>query len=176
MTIRRVGTPPPPARRHRLRPGAYAVIRARGGVLLTVGTDGESAPELQLPGGGIDPGEQPLAALRREVIEETGWSVHALRRLGTYRIFDDVAADAFAGGPTHGRPGADGDPGDGPGPGRVWAEKVCAVYAARAARRLGPPAEPGHRAVVLGVEDALRALSGPGQGAMLRRARAMGLV
>lgn len=167
MSIRRVGTPPAPARRHRLRPGVYAVIRAgRGGVLLTVQADGVSAPELQLPGGGIDPGEQPLAALRREVIEETGWSLAAPRRLGAYRAFDDVAADAFAGG----------DPAHEPEGGRVWAEKVCTVYAARAARRLGPPAEPGHAAVVLSVEDALLALAGPGQGAMLRRARAMGLI
>ena len=175
MTIRRVGQPPLPARRHRLRPGAYAVIRAGRGVLLTLRTDGESAPELQLPGGGIDPGEQPLAALRREVVEETGWSFAGPRRLGAYRAFDPIEAKALAGGPPLGR-AEGGGAGDGPGAGRVWAEKICTVYAARAVRRLGPPSEPGHAAVVLSVEDALRALTGPGQGAMLRRARAMGFL
>ena len=167
MTIPRYGTPPNRVRRHRLRAGVYAVIRLGGGVLLTVQADGEEPPELQLPGGGIDPGEQPLAALRREVLEETGWSIAAPRRLGAYRVFDSVPAEAFAGGP-----GGDG----GDRSGRVRAEKVCTVYAARGARRLGPPSEPGHAAVVMSVEDALLALTGPGQGAMLARARALGLV
>ena len=43
----------------------------------------EPVPEFQLPGGGIDRGEHPIAALHREVYEETGWK---------------IAVDAAAGG------------------------------------------------------------------------------
>ena len=152
MTIRRHGQAAREARRYRLRHGVYAVIRAGGGVLLTVQAGGEEEPELLLPGGGVDPGEQPLAALHREVMEETGWALAAPRRVGAFRIFRRVPADAW---------------GDGPASGRVWAEKVCTVYAARAARRLGPPLEPGHAAVVLSAGDARLALANPGERAML---------
>ena len=153
MTIPRYGTPPAWTRRHRLRPGVYAVIALGGGVLLTVQADGDGAPELQLPGGGTDPGEQPLAAPRR---------------LGAYRVFKRVPGDAWP------RGGAGGGP-TGPD-GRAWAEKVCTVYAARAGRRLHPPTEPGHAAVVLGVEDARLALSDEGGRRLLDRALALGLL
>ena len=42
------------------RPGAYAIIYASDCVLLTF--QEEPFPEFQLPGGGIDMGESPLAA------------------------------------------------------------------------------------------------------------------
>lgn len=147
MTIGRFGTPPSPARRHRLRPGAYAAIRLGGGVLLT------ATSELQLPGGGIDPGEQPLHALHREVLEETGWRISVIRRIGAFREFMPVPPDAFA--------AATGD---------VWAEKVCVVYAARAVRRLGAATEPGHLAVPMTEADALLALGIGGQAEFLARA------
>ena len=164
MTIPRFGTPPRAGRRHRLRPGVYAVIRTGGGVLLTRQEDDDGPPETQLPGGGIDPGEQPLGALRREVIEETGWSLGAPRRLGAYRIFKRVQPDSFADGA--------GGPGRGE---KVWAEKLCTVYAARAGRRLGPPTEAGHAPVVLAPAAARRALACEGQRALLDRALALGL-
>ena len=159
--IRRFGTPPPWARRHRRRPGVYAVIRLGGGVLLTVQASGDGAPELQLPGGGVDPGEQPLAALHREVLEETGWRIAGVRRVGAFRRFEAVQASAFGPG-TDARPGpgaalgrervwartrtTDADP---MGGGEVRAEKLCVVYAARATARLGAPSEAGHVALVL---------------------------
>lgn len=182
MSVRRYGSPPPWARRHRLRPGVYAAIRLGGGVLLTVQASGDAAPELQLPGGGVDPGEQPLAALHREVLEETGWRIAGPRRLGAFRAFVAVPASAFGPG-TEARPGpaaalgrerlwartrtVDAEPEGGR---QVWAEKLCVVYAGRAVARLGPPSEAGHAAVVLPPEDALRALGGTGQGALLARA------
>ena len=67
--------PPPERQSYRLRPGAYAVLIRGGSALLTFQHAPES--EYQLPGGGIDPGESPLAALHREVHEETGVRVHA---------------------------------------------------------------------------------------------------
>ena len=50
------------AERYRLRPGAYVILRRGDLILLT--HQAAPVPELQLPGGGIDPGEQPVAALR----------------------------------------------------------------------------------------------------------------
>jgi 8-oxo-dGTP diphosphatase len=105
-------------RRYKRRPGAYAILWRDGEVLLTLQT--EPLPEVQLPGGGIDPGENPLAALHREVREETGWRIAGARRLGAYRRFVFM-------------PEYD-----------LWAEKLCEVWLARPALRLGDPSEPGH--------------------------------
>ena len=52
------------------RPAAYAVLRDGDDVLLTRLRD--SGRMWTLPGGGIDHGEDPVAALTREVYEETG--------------------------------------------------------------------------------------------------------
>ena len=61
------------------RPGAYGVIRDGQGRIGIVEVHGV----YHLPGGGIDAGEDPRAALEREVREETGWTVEILRSLGT---------------------------------------------------------------------------------------------
>lgn len=121
--IKRYGAAPEPGRRYRMRPGVYAVLPRDGMVLCTLQA-GET-PEVQLPGGGIDRGEHPIAALHREVFEETGWSIAAPRRLGTFRRFTYM-------------PEYD-----------LWAEKLCTIYLAHPVRRLGPPSEPGHTALWL---------------------------
>ena len=71
--IPRVGPAPDANRRYVLRPGAYAILPLLDGILLTM----QTAPtvDIQLPGGGVDPGESPLRALHREVLEETGWRI-----------------------------------------------------------------------------------------------------
>ncbi len=38
------------------------------------------------PGGGLEPGETPEMAARREVLEETGWSIGALKPLGLHHF------------------------------------------------------------------------------------------
>jgi 8-oxo-dGTP diphosphatase len=65
------------------RPSVYAVIfdeRQRVAVVAVRG-------KYFLPGGGIEPGEQPRNALIREVREETGWSVTVGRRIGSAREY-----------------------------------------------------------------------------------------
>ena len=144
--IRRYGEPLRQGQRYRRRPGVYAILLDGGDLLAT--HQAEPVPEYQLPGGGIDPGEHPVAALHREVFEETGWRIAIDRRLGAFRRFTYI-------------PEYD-----------LWAEKLCSVYLARPVRRLGPPSEAGHQAVWMPVEAGLELLGNPGDRAML--ARAMG--
>ena len=135
--IPRFGAPPHPARRHSLRPGIYAILPRDGRLLLTEQAT-EDGPELQLPGGGVDPGEQTLPALLREIREETGHAALPVRHLATFRDFRWM--------PDHG----------------LHAEKVCRIHLALPGPRHGPPTEPGHRAVWLHFDAAARALPSEG--------------
>jgi 8-oxo-dGTP diphosphatase len=139
--IRRYGEPVKPGHRYTRRPGVYAVLLQGDHILAT--HQAAPVPEFQLPGGGIDRGEQPITALHREVCEETGWKVAVTRHLGTFRRFTYM-------------PEYD-----------LWAEKVCQVYLARPVRRLGPPSEVGHSAIWLPVTEALHLLGNAGDRAML---------
>ena len=134
--IRRFGEAPQKGRSYTRRPGVYALLPRDGKLLLTVQHDPQ--PDLQLPGGGIDPGESPVPALRREVFEETGWSIAAPRRAGAFRRFVYM-------------PEYD-----------LWAEKLCQIYIARPLRRLGPPLEEGHEALWMDAREAARCLRNPG--------------
>ena len=97
-----------------------------------------SEPDIQLPGGGIDPGESPIAALHREVFEETGWRIAAPRRIGAFRRFVYM-------------PEYD-----------LWAEKLCTIFTARPVRRLGPPTEVDHFALWLPPKEAADILGNAG--------------
>lgn len=134
--IRRVGAPPRRDVRYRPRYGAYAILPRRGGLLVTVQHAPE--PDLQLPGGGIDPGESPLRALHREVMEETGWTIAAPRRIGTFRRF--VYMPEY----------------------ELWAEKICAIYVARPVRRICAPTEEGHTPLTISAKVAARELGNEG--------------
>lgn len=119
--IRRIGEPVRRGIRFQPRPGVYAILVRNGQVLLTHQADPN--PEFQLPGGGIDPGEPVIPALHREVMEETGWRITGLRRLGAYRRFTYMEEYD------------------------LWAEKICQIYWAIPTRAIGPPIEAGHTAV-----------------------------
>ena len=140
--IRRYGERIEQGRDYRLRPGAYAILLSGRNVLLTY--QEAPNPEFQLPGGGIDPGESPLQALHREVREETGWTLADPRRVGAFRRFTYM--------PEYDR----------------WAEKLCHIYLARPALRLGPPSEAGHLAVWTSAVGALDLLGNPGDAEFLR--------
>ena len=141
--IRRYGEPVKPGQIYKRRPGVYAVL-ARDGMILTTHQEAP-VPEFQLPGGGIDPGEHPIAALHREVREETGWKISIGRRLGAFRRFTYMPDYGF------------------------WAEKICTVYSARPIYRLGPPTEKGHVAVWMTLAQAMDRLNGSGDSAILAR-------
>ncbi|ORC24504.1 phosphohydrolase [Rothia nasimurium] len=68
------------------RPAAYALIVQEGRILLSRWVP--HLPELQpgwtLPGGGMDPGEQPGQTAVREVFEETGYTVELDALLGVH--------------------------------------------------------------------------------------------
>ena len=61
------------------RPGAYAVIRGADDRQAFVSGKGG---RIFLPVSGLRPDEPPEDALRREIIEETGWRAHILDRTG----------------------------------------------------------------------------------------------
>lgn len=129
---------------YRRRPGVYAILREGDHLLATF--QAEPIPEYQLPGGGIDKGEHPMAALHREVYEETGWKIDIQRRLGAFRRFTYMEDYGF------------------------WAEKLCTIYLAKPIYRLSAPTEAGHTAKWLHVDEALQILGNPGDRAMLARA------
>ncbi len=141
--IPRVGHAPDARRRYTPRPGAYAILPLGRGFLLTLQIAQEM--DIQLPGGGIDPGESPLHALHREVLEETGWRIASPRKVGAFRRFVFM-------------PEYD-----------LWAEKICHVYAARPVHQIAEPIEPDHETLVLSPSDALESLGNDGDRMYLRR-------
>lgn len=114
--------------RYTRRPGVYVILPRGNQILTTVQFD--PAPDVQLPGGGIDPGESPLKALHREVFEETGWRVARPRKLGCFRRFVFM-------------PEYD-----------IYAEKIAHIYVAHPVRALAPPPEPHHRPLWVGLDAA----------------------
>ncbi|MHA6264297.1 NUDIX domain-containing protein [Arenibacterium sp. CAU 1754] len=134
--IRRFGTPPTSDQRFTRRPGAYALLPLNGELLLTCQYGPK--PDVQLPGGGIDPGESPIPALHREVFEETGWRIAPPRRLGVFRRFAYM-------------PEYD-----------LWAEKVCTIFIARPVAKMGPPTEPDHEPIWVPMDEAANILGNAG--------------
>lgn len=134
--IKRHGKVPEAGRRYIMRPGVYAILPRGRDLLLTF--QAEPWTEIQLPGGGIDKGEHPIAALHREVFEETGWRIASPRRLGAFRRFTYM-------------PEYD-----------LWAEKLCHIYIAHPVRPHGPPTEVGHTALWMAAAEAAETLANSG--------------
>jgi 8-oxo-dGTP diphosphatase len=140
--IRRIGEVPHRGQRYTLRPGAYVILPIGRRFLLTAETGRDY--DIQLPGGGIDPGESPLQALYREVREEIGWSISKPRRLGAFRRY--VFMPEY----------------------NLWAEKLCTVFVAKPTRQLHNPIEQNHETLILDADDAIAALGNDGDRMFLR--------
>ncbi|MEX0338920.1 MAG: NUDIX hydrolase [Arenibacterium sp.] len=141
--MRRFGEPPLREKTYTRRPGAYAILPMGKKLLLTHQSDPD--PEFQLPGGGIDPGESPLQALHREVLEETGWRISDARRLGVFKRYVFM-------------PEYD-----------LWAEKICNIYLAFPTYRVSQPTEEMHSVHFIDPTEALDLLENPGDISFLRR-------
>ena len=146
--MRRIGEPWLPGKPYRDRPGAYGILVGSDGMLLLVEQDGE----LQIPGGGIDPGESPLQALHREAREETGWRIADPVRIGSFRRFTYMPDYGF------------------------WARKTQLIYLARAVRQLHPPLEPGHVIYWMAPADAAHKLDVEGDRVMVSQAIRAGFI
>ncbi len=105
----------------------------KGGVLATFQAGIHN--EYQLPGGGIDLGEQPIQALHREVLEETGWRIN--RPLLFFRFRRFVYMPEY----------------------ELWAEKICTIYKATPVARCSSLREENHYPVVLSVQKAIKLLA-----------------
>lgn len=136
MMIRRFGDTPVRGQPYILRPGAYGVLIRNKELLVTL----QSKPfvEFQLPGGGIDSGENAITALHREVREETGWKISSPQFLGSFRRFVFM-------------PDYD-----------IWAEKMCHVFTARPVYPLEEPSEPFHSAHWMSLKEATSLLGNDG--------------
>jgi 8-oxo-dGTP diphosphatase len=136
LMIRRFGDSPLSDKRYTLRPGVYAILPLQKRVLLTAQLSDHV--DLQLPGGGIDAGENPTQALYREVMEETGWHISAPRRLGAFRRF--VFMPEY----------------------NIWAEKVCHIYVAKPVLQISDPLEANHVIAVMEPSEAAATLGNDG--------------
>jgi 8-oxo-dGTP diphosphatase len=125
--MQRFGRAPQKGQKYVDRVGVYAVLPRGKQLLLT--HQARPLDELQLPGGGIDPGESPLQALHREVREETGWTIQIFRKIGICQRYTFM-------------PDYD-----------IWARKICHMYLGAPVLRSGPPSEPHHRPVWLDVHQ-----------------------
>lgn len=134
--IRRFGEPALAGQTYQMRAGVYALLPLGRSLLVTY----QSRPisELQLPGGGIDSGESPLAALHREAMEETGWKIAPIRRVGAFRRFTFM-------------PDYD-----------IWAEKICHIYLCQPIRQLRQPSEPYHTVEFIPIDKAPKMLGNTG--------------
>lgn len=85
-----------PGRAYPDRPVAFGVAVRDGLVALVRVTPPEGPARVDLPGGGIDPGEGPEAAMAREFGEETGLVVRATERLALAdHYFTNGSGEAF---------------------------------------------------------------------------------
>ena len=131
--MQRFGKNSDPKKKYEHRPGVYAILPLASGILTTFQAGIHN--EYQLPGGGVGPGEQPIQALHREVLEETGWRINRPRILFRFRRFIFM-------------PEYD-----------LWAEKICTIYTAQPVIRHSNPLEKIHFPIVLSIDEALSLLA-----------------
>ena len=117
------------------RPGVYAVMENNHKQIAVI----ETSTGYFLPGGGVDPGETDMDALKREIFEEIGYQVSVLAKIG--EAVDYIKAQAE--------------------------EKYYQIhgkfYKVQIDSRIGEGIEKDHRLVWLSEGDAIKLLNRQGQ-------------
>ena len=126
--------------KYKVRIGVYGVISVGNNILLT----DQDEEEIQLPGGGLDPGEQKKHALVREVREETGWKIQPIKLMGTYQRF--VFMPEY----------------------NLWAQKICHIYLCKGIYPLSKPLDKGHKPILTTPDVAIKLIQNEGDREYLR--------
>ena len=126
---------------YKIRVGVYGVILIGNKILLT----DQDKEEIQLPGGGVDPGEQKIQALLREIREETGWKINPDKYIGFYQRF--VFMPEY----------------------HLWAHKICHIYYCRGIYPLSEPLDLSHTPIMVTAHSAFKLLHNEGDKVFLRR-------
>src|SRR5690606_18766846 len=85
-----------------MRVSAYGVIRDREHRVLLARWISGDRPSWTVPGGGLEPGEDPADAARREITEETGYTVELGELLGIHsRVIPAERRISASGSPLH---------------------------------------------------------------------------
>jgi len=111
--------------KYRKRPGAYAIIVNKDDDKVGIVTDGEDYFYL---GGGIENGETKLEALKREMIEEAGYSIKNIRE------FEEVGSHIFA-------------------EDKGYLEVIANVYIAEFDKKIAEPIEKDHKVLWVRPEE-----------------------
>jgi 8-oxo-dGTP diphosphatase len=117
------------------RPGAYAVIEKKDKQIAVI----ETRNGYFLPGGGIDPGETELGALRRELMEEIGYQVSVIEEIGSTIEYIKVSRE------------------------EKYYQIRSRFYRVQLETKVGEGIESDHRLLWLSQEDALQLLTRQGQ-------------
>ncbi len=117
------------------RPGVYAVIENNDKQIAVI----ETSNGHFLPGGGIDTGETEVDALKREIIEEIGYQVSVLARIG--EAVEYIKADSD----------------------EKYYQIHSRFYKVQLGSKIGEGIEKDHRLVWLWQEDAIKLLLRQGQ-------------
>ena len=110
--------------KYKKRPGAYAIIRRNEDDKIAIVTDGD----FFFLGGGIENGETELDALRRELIEESGYTIKNINKL------DEVGCFVYA-------------------EGKGYVEMISHVYVAEFDKKIAEPIEEDHTVIWVKPED-----------------------
>lgn len=126
---------------YRKRPGAYAIIINKIDDKVGIVTDGADYFYL---GGGIEKGETKLEALKRELIEEAGYSIKNIKQ------FEEVGSHIFA---------------DDKG----YIEVIASVYIAEFDKKVTEPIEKDHTVLWVKPEEYVDKMCREWQGYIMRR-------
>jgi len=117
------------------RPGVYAVIENKDKQIAVI----ETSNGYFLPGGGTNPGESDVHALKREIIEEIGYQVAVLLKIG--EAIEYINADSE----------------------KKHYQIRSRFYKVQLGSKVGEGIEKDHRLVWLWQEDAIKLLKRQGQ-------------